>query len=161
MYGTCMHRILACFPDFLVSLFSKFSMPSTISGNMSSPWKHRHPQDKPTTHRLRPILVTTILIATAVDVAKTPATRKYVAVPPLPAPTPLLLQHGHHRDASTTSAVAVAYSAASVFVMFADAFENVRYISIRTCRCHLENHYIHPGVIIACFRLSCMDSMNR
>ena len=87
------------------------------------------PRDEPTTHRLRPTLVTAIVVAAAVAGAETPVTRKHVAVPPLPNPTPSLLQHGHHQYASTTSditiavAVAVAYAAAAVAVVFAGAFD--------------------------------------
>ena len=112
---------------------------------MSPPWKHRHPRDEPTTHRLRPTLVTAIAVAAAVAGAETPATRKHVAVPPLHAPTSLLLWHGHHQDASTTSAVnvavavavAVAYASAAVSDVVAGAFENVQYLRIWTHRRHL------------------------
>ena len=123
---------------------------------MLSPRKHRHPRDEPTTHRLRPTFVTAIVVAAAVAGAETPATSEHVAVPPLPAPTPSLLLHGHHQDALTTSAVAVAYDVAyaAAAVMFAGAYENVQYQRIRTRRRHLENHCILPGVGISCFRPS-------
>ena len=99
------------------------------------------------------------IVAAAVDGAETSATPKHVAVPPLPDTTTSLLRHGHHRDASATSAVAVAAAAAASVVLFASAFENVQYQRIWTRRRHLENHCISPGVIIACFCLSCTESI--